>query len=86
MEQALVAERTYQLHTARPDRPAALAAGNPAFGQGNEHDATLTPIRQAAEGLLDPGELNELNRLEIDLFAGHQLTAALRASATNSPH
>lgn len=72
------AERTLQLRTARLQRPIARAASYPAFRQGYDPDAVLTPIRQAGEGLLEPIELRELDRLELHLSGGQQWTAALR--------
>jgi hypothetical protein len=71
-------EREFQLRSARVRRPAAATASYPAFRQGFDRDSALTPIRQAGEGLLEPIELRELDRVEIHLAGGQQWTAALR--------
>ena len=76
--QALDAEQSFQLRSARLRRPAAPAASYPAFRRGYDRDAALTPIRQAGEGLLEPLEVDELDKLEIHLAAGQPWTAALR--------
>lgn len=77
-EPIIQAERSFQLRTSRLQRLTAPAQGYPAFRRGYDHDAVLTPIRQGGEGLLEPIELKELDRLELHLAAGQQWTAALR--------
>ncbi len=77
-EPALQAERAYHLRAARLQHPVAPAAGYPAFRKGYDLNAGLVAIRQAGDGLLEPIELEELDRLEIHLAGGQQWTAALR--------
>ena len=76
-------ERSFQLRTARLHRPAGPVASFPAFRRGYNQDSELRPIRQAGDGLLEPIELKELDRLEIHLpdglSGGKEWTAALRA-------
>lgn len=71
-------EREFQLRSARLRRPAAAVASYPAFRRGFDRNAVLAPIRQAGEGLLEPIELKELDRVEIHLAGGQRWTAALR--------
>lgn len=68
----LAMERAIQLRTARLRRPAAPAAAYPAFRRGYEWEAALEPIRRGGEGLLEPIELKELERVEIHFAAGIQ--------------
>ncbi|MBL0161551.1 MAG: hypothetical protein IPP47_31440 [Bryobacterales bacterium] len=72
------AERAYQLRAARLARPVTAAASYPAVRQGFDLDAPLTPIRQGGEGLLEPIELKELDRMEIHLPGGQKWSAGLR--------
>ena len=74
----LEAERALHLRTARLRRPTAPSADYPAFRQGYDRDASLTPIRRSGEGLLEPIQIGELDRLEIHLPGGHVWTAVLR--------
>jgi len=74
----VAAQRALRPGKARPERVAISAASYPAFRRGYDPNAALNPIRQAGEGLLEPVELNELDRLEIHLPAGEQWTAGLR--------
>jgi hypothetical protein len=72
------AQRAFQLQTARLYSSAAPAASYPAFRRGYDADAPLTPVRQAGEGILEPIEVKELDRVEIHLPGGRQWTAGLR--------
>ncbi|MBL0159605.1 MAG: hypothetical protein IPP47_21215, partial [Bryobacterales bacterium] len=71
-------ERAIHLRKARLQRPVPPVDGSPAFRKGYDLQESLTPIRQAGEGLFEPVELRELDRLELHLPSGQQWTAALR--------
>ncbi len=73
----LQAEREFQFRAARVLR-SSTAVSYPAFRRGYHRDAALTPIRRAGDGLLEPIQINELDRLELHLPAGQQWTALQR--------
>jgi len=72
------AERAFRLRAARLARPVAAVASYPAVRLGFDLDAPLTPIRQGGEGLLEPIELKELDRMEIHLPGGQKWSAGMR--------
>ncbi len=77
-EQSLAGQRPFQASAARAMHHVAPANAYPAFRRGHNRNAELVPIRSAGQGLLQPIELDELDRMEIHLPGGQEWTAALR--------
>jgi hypothetical protein len=66
----LVSERAVQLRAARVRRAAAPAGGYPAYRRGYDRDATLTVVHHGGDGVMEPIELQELDRVEIHVGGG----------------
>lgn len=73
------------LRATRLRRPAAPAAGYPAFRTGYKPDGMLEPLRMAGDGLFQAISLGQLDRVEIHLPTGHAWQASLRFGDESRP-
>jgi hypothetical protein len=71
-------QRAVMLRMARLQRPVTPPAGEPSYRTGYDMEGGLTTIRQAGNGLFEPIEIKEMDRLEIHLPGGREWTAGLR--------